>query len=223
MVKRSTVQGKRSLQKGLTLIELMVVILILGLIAGVVGLAVGNAFADAKSQLDARSLTDFKSSLELGISNKRKEVRSLKETKFSDLIAELYKYRILKLDDVEKLAGASGTKGEEGDYEKGSIDTGPNGTIIFTGPANGAALLNLTGKGKKEDGVLFCYNKSNYNLYEEDGMVVLIAGKKTAEVLPFTQFELTFKDIDKAKNLKEIKSDNSGFFNKFPFENVAEE
>lgn len=217
---------RRSRKSGFTLIELMVVILILGILAAVVGFAIIPAMQGAKSKLDANALTDFKKQLGLALaeSSKAGYVANYKDT--GKPAADLYKYlvtrKVVAAEHAAKLAGATGTKLSKDDWENPSFSVDPSlKHVVFTSPAVGAAFLKRANATSKSEGVLFVYNKHNYNTYPNDGIVLMVCGDDEAKVIPHIGVADLFSGMKETPAKVGIEA--ADFYGKFPFKDVAPE
>ncbi|MCK6585574.1 MAG: type II secretion system protein GspG, partial [Anaerolineales bacterium] len=174
--------------------------------------------------LDAQQLAKFVQSLRLAAENKRALIRGTapQGKTFADLIIELYQTKVLTVEDIGYLAGASGTKATEEQLKSGKLD--PQTNIIFTGPNTGAKLLELLNGGGTYD-VLLCYNRHHYNRYPDSGMVVLFAGGTTPSVMSLKNIAANYWAVS-GERLSfdfELAGKDASFYGKPPFQNVVPE
>lgn len=211
---------QRRNSQGFTLIELMVVILIIGILIAVVGGAIWIFFAKAKSTLDAQQLTKFKQQVELVAGSDERNMRNVKGDTAAQFFCNLFKKNLIGLEQIQMLAGASGTKGEESNYKADSPDT--SSMIIFTGPKDGPGMIAKL-RAQSSEGVVMCFNKNNFSKFQDDGMVILMA-KSDAEVMKFPMMEDRFKERDPNKT-PAIPDPNKSpdFYGKWPFEKIEAE
>lgn len=195
----------RRMKAGFTLIELMVVILILGILAGVIGVAVSSIIGENKASLDAQSLTQFNSKLGLVLAKDARKVRSLDlrgDGTAAALFCELASYKLLGFEEMKKLAGASGSAGTEDEYEdfeNASALTTAGGAIIFTAPADPGTLVEFSGSGENDGSFFMCYNEANFVEYRGEGLVGIRRAVAKAEVYEIPQIPLDFKKPDNLK------------------------
>ena len=213
--------NRRKNKAGFTLIELMVVILILGILAGVVGVAVVGIITGSKAKLDATALTDYYKYLSLNLQDggENKVRRNYTDKKGgADVLQWLVRKEVVKVDQAKKLAGASGQEASEADWKSETpIDT--NTACIFTCPADGQTFANRATAKNTTDGVFMCYNENLAFKYPDDGMVMLAAGTQKAELKKYVDIEDVFKEAKESK-VKPTPGDLS-FYGKYPFTNIA--
>jgi prepilin-type N-terminal cleavage/methylation domain-containing protein len=211
---------RRKNKSGFTLIELMVVILILGILAGVVGVAVVGIITGSKAKLDATALGEYAKFLSLALQDggEAKVSRNYTEKKGgADLLQWLCVKEIIKVDQAKKLAGASGTEGNENDW-KGSTAIDTNTMCIFTCPSEGPKFARRATSKTSADGVFMCYNENFAFKYPDDGMVILPAGVQKAQLVKYVEIEDIFKDAKESK-VRPTLNDMS-FYGKFPFKDI---
>lgn len=212
---------RRKHKSGFTLIELMVVILILGILAGVVGVAVVGIITGSKAKLDATALGEYAKQLSLALQDggEAKVSRNYTEKKGgADLLQWLVVKQIIKVDFAKKLAGASGTEGGESEWN-GNTPVDTNLTCIFTCPNEGAKFARRATSKTSAEGVFMCYNENFAFKYPDDGMVVLPAGASKAQLMKYVEIEDAFKEAKESK-VRPTVGDLS-FYGKFPFKDIA--
>ena len=223
---------KRNARKGFTLVELMVVILILSLLAAVIGVAVTAIIGENKAKLDAQSLNDFTSKVQVALNDKAKYIRSdrmnseMEGKRSADLLVELFKFKVISPDLMKKLGGASGTPTSGEDFTKGAWGTeGANGSIIFTGPGTGIAFHTaMSKKPRKEWGVAMMYNKHFVNTYPDLGAVVLFSDQSQATVISGEQMVLETTSLEGDMKLQDGFTYNTAdFYGSGVFKNVLPE
>ncbi|MCA8939623.1 MAG: type II secretion system protein [Planctomycetes bacterium] len=179
-------QIARKTKAGFTLIELMVVILILGLLAAAIGVAVVNVIGENKNKLDAKTLSDFVDKFIVKLEenngqNKGFIKKSGEAPTARELMVRLYRKKYIGFEEIKKLAGASGTAGGEADYAEGGEVT--DDMIIFTTSNDPKTMIDMvSSKNRQADfGVSFCYNARYMGDKASDGCVIIFASERQAE------------------------------------------
>lgn len=207
----------------------MVVILILGLLAAAVGIAVVGAIGDAKNELDAQRLSKFVENFNLSLQtgkNKQYVQKYEGDGKARSLFIEMHDMKLIPLDDMKKLAGVTGTEAPDEDYKKDRAEYLLEENVIFTSVAKGTEMLGKMDGKKATDGVSFCYNAKYLNAYPEKGAVMVFAGTTSARVYTEKAFESEFSSAADGAD-KTVSGVNyaqpDDLYGKFPFEFIVKE
>lgn len=220
----------RKARAGFTLIELMVVILILGLLAAAIGVAVVGVIGGAKNKLDGERLSKFVENFNLKKEEGQNKtlIGALKDGDVArDLFVDLHHLKLITVDDMQKLAGVSGQEAaSDDDYKKENKTNLTIDNVIFTSAGKGPELLQVLNGKKKTTGVSFVYNHAYLNKYPEEGTVIVFSGETHAQVLTAGAFELAFSgdDAEGGKKVTGIDfANDANIYGTYPFEHVVRE
>lgn len=167
---------KRSLSRGFTLVELMVVIGILGLLVGILAVAVIPKLTEAQAKLEQKQLGDLMSALQeatIDAANKKALVSpALKDAKGQKFYEQAIKRRILNTEVVNKLVSLNSKRG---DTKAGTewIESGemPPNSVSYTSP-KGSDLIRVLGLSGANKTIVLCFDSGNWLNYENSGTLV---------------------------------------------------
>lgn len=169
-------------------------ILVLGLVAGVIGIAVSGVVSDTKVKNDAMQVGKFTSDLQIAMTQplNQKAIAEIGiQPSFGHLVSELYKRDIVKYDSVKRLAGVSGVAGSPEDYKNPDDPRFVKEWCIFTGPTDVRDLLRLM-NNKAVSKVMLCYNEEFIDAYPDEGIVIVVSGTSEGQFIAPANFESVF-------------------------------
>lgn len=218
----------RQSQSGNTIIEVVAVLLVVVLVGcAVTQNGVKPAAEENKARLDAQLLSRFVENfnLTLQIGKNAKYLAMLEgDGSARGLFVELHDLKLIPLEDMRKLAGASGKVAAPDAYDKENAELLTSENIIFTTASMGEDLAKMMRGKADEYGVVFCYNERWMRAKGATGSPIVMAGQTTARVLTTEALKLEFVENERSAELSALDlSKPDTVFGKFPFELISPE